>query len=263
MTYGRTGRRRHQLLEALRSSENPIATRDVPPETPEDPSTGRQPNRKFRPPTPLPPKVMAIAKSQMNTNDDLFPFLNIRKIKPRLPETNAWERPLPKCRERNIIRANDKKILSRLMPPLPEQEWNRLGELAKGERKWEGPIARRAHGTFLNSNHDDTPDGYTRQIENWILKNMGEVQKLNSRMMRNLWAKIWNQCPIITESRNPNKPWSVCWGRIQKGAILQTPPSGEGFQLFFGGMDNRGRRIQPSQWHTWRAGLNFDRRLRL
>ena len=258
LTYGRTGRRRHELLEDLRQSEKPAFATDY---LPAPPTSGPQPSRKSRPPTPLPTKVMAIAKSQMNTHDDLFPFTNIKKVKPWLPETNTWGRPLPKCRERNIIRANDKIILSRLMPPLPEQEWKKLGELAKGEQAWKGPMTRRVRGTRSSSTNEESPDDYATTIEKWVAKDVGESFETSSRTMRNLWTKIWAQCPLVTESPNLDQSWRVNWGRIQKGAVLQTPPSEEEFQLLFGGMDTVGKRIRPRR--EPRAWLNFDRRLGL
>ena len=216
MTYGRVGKRRHQLLKAIRETDV-VALPGVPDDI----------KGKARPPAPLGPNIMALAKSQTKVSEDVLQGPNIRRLDPQLPKNNIWERPLPKNRERNLIRAHQKDILSRLMPPLPQHEWQRLGDLATGVRRWEGPTRRRPQGTVRKPGKvSGTPD-YEDMRVLWIQKELGEPRPLKARLMRSAWAKIWTQCPMVTASGNPDRPWGIQWGRVRRAATVPAGIGGE------------------------------------
>ena len=223
LTYGRVGKRRHDLLTRLRLSDKPVKVEDKCDDYTESKASTptRQPKGKAIPPEALSPTAIAVAKSQVNLNDDLFDHGNIKsaELDVKLPKTNTWERPLPKCRERNLIRANQKHILSRIMPPLPEAEWRRLGELATGSAKIEEVPQQRARAT-LREPTDALAFAYQDKMLAWASEELVERRTLSPRTMRLLWARIWAQTPLLTESDDPEKPLRVKWGHVRRNMTV-------------------------------------------
>lgn len=125
MTYGRVGKRRRQLVAQLTLENPPIESTMI---YDQGPVLGSQ--------------LKALVISQMNYPDKSLKGDKL-SLKPRIPEINTWGRPVPVNRVRNLKSEWYAELLDIIMPPLPEEEWDRLRGLASGRTSWDGPVPRR------------------------------------------------------------------------------------------------------------------------
>lgn len=125
MTYGRVGKRRRQLVAQLTLESPPIESTTI---CDQGPVLGNQ--------------LKALVISQMNYPDKSLKGDKL-SLKPRIPEINTWGRPMPVNRVRNLKTEWYAELLHTIMPPLPEEEWDRLRGLASGRISWDGPVSRR------------------------------------------------------------------------------------------------------------------------
>ncbi|KAG7006602.1 hypothetical protein G7Y79_00014g037770 [Physcia stellaris] len=147
LTYGRRGRRKHDLLKALMPpNRNPINDQEL--RTLSEALDSPSKEQASKPNMPLfSDKFVALIKSQMRQKQGAYKKPLPKSSAPKIPETNTWGRPMPVVRIKNLTKKWYAETLDRLMPPLPEAEWIRLGELALGKESWLGPPQRRARGT--------------------------------------------------------------------------------------------------------------------
>jgi len=128
MTYGRTGRRRYELLDA--SNTPMLKTKRAPPEeaTPGPKDAKRSPH--WKPPA----QMMALLTSQAKEEGYL-----IRNSKPRvktpfeIPEKNIWGNPISERRRTNQLQKWYSRNSRGVLPPLPAQEYLQLLSIASGE----------------------------------------------------------------------------------------------------------------------------------
>lgn len=144
MTYGRVGKRRRQLVAQLTLDNLPIESTAIHDQ---GPVLGCQ--------------LKALVNAQMINRAKSLKGDKL-SLKPRIPEINTWGRPMPLNRVRNLKSEWYAEILDIIMPPLPEQEWNRLRGLASGLISWDGPVPRRKRVSKMDEDsisgneHDDT-----------------------------------------------------------------------------------------------------------
>ncbi|MCJ1245707.1 hypothetical protein MMC30_002911 [Trapelia coarctata] len=167
-TYGRIGKRRHELLAHLEAQSAPVLkdhesvkklsaalaeTQDIDPQStkgsktpptiqPNNPHITTKPTLATFRASPLSPALKALLKAQRAQslpNDRTA----ITTFTPQIPDLNSWQRSFPIRRARNIQKRWHKKALDRLLPPLPLYEFERLRDLASGRAKWEGVVPRR------------------------------------------------------------------------------------------------------------------------
>ena len=213
LTYGRTGKRRYELLSPL-----------LVPDTPSNQTAVASLSASLATTTTLnvPPKLQALLKSQAQQNRAGFDMkLPIKQTQPVIPKKDIWRRPVAIKRVRNIEKRWLRMILERAMPPLPEEEWERLRRLATGELRWEGPVQRRA-----------TVEEVTEEVESLfprgssVLEELDEQMtflqskghkdsshRINQRFMRRLWAHIFTQCPLMRYDAR-KKTWVFEWGAL-------------------------------------------------
>ena len=156
------------------------------------------------------------------------------KIAPTIPEKNVWGRPMPVKRVRNLKRRWYAQTLDRIMPPLPEAEWNELRKLASGETRWEGPARRRSQSEADNAGHDTSRRGRVKGLVN-------SPHDITPRYMRRLWTKILAQCPTMKPHAMRKSGWEVSWGEVQDTQTIALQPSGRRDFAMFEGVDERGR----------------------
>ena len=188
-TYGRTGKRRHELMRFVRAPDNPETHEDVIKLAAA--SADGVPQRTF-----LTNRMKALVKAQKNQRASVLSRLPIRKLTPEIPATNIWGRPTPKRRVRNIEKRWFAKLLDRALPPLPLQEWQHLRDLAHGKVAFARPATRR--GDSLRA----LPEDGSRH-----------PHRLSARYMRRLWAKVFVQCPVMSWDDVKSR-WNVEWGNI-------------------------------------------------
>ncbi|PVH82167.1 hypothetical protein DL98DRAFT_514225 [Cadophora sp. DSE1049] len=88
-------------------------------------------------------KLYNFIKSQQENQPLELHKEKIRQVKPKMPKENIWGRPLPA----NLKESMQKKwwavTLEKILPPIPQSEWERLRDLATGAAPLEAQPARR------------------------------------------------------------------------------------------------------------------------
>lgn len=273
MAYGRTGRKRHELLKAVLSSSG--FTKESSP-TDEDAlaqlseritETHSDTNEEKRLPTlhrsrsragsGLGPRLEALIVAQKNQR--LSEVSSKVEKKPWIPETNKWERPMPRCRVSNMNRKWYTDLLSKIMPPLPESDWNLLRDLALGRVPWEGALKRRTSLAQVEvqefSRKGSPPINIDRANSHLgvssILGNQEMIGKQNRRLigsnphtitpryMRRLMGKIFLQCPVMKWDAERHR-WNSEWGNLQKSKEISLGQPRQMNMDMFKGVDEAG-----------------------
>ena len=258
-TYGRTGRRRHELLVPLLQPHIPTDQEDLAkivatfghgdPRSPTTPAPidGEAVESQIPIPTSvmsdatlkttdhdsprLPPMLDTLMRSQKRKSI-VRPSVRIHKLgsafemELKLPEKNAWQRKLPKNRYRNAVKLWYTTMLDRALPPLPKEEWKRLEALVLGKSEWEGPIRRRGQSQLLEDRN---------------------AHKITHRYMRRLWASTFELCPSLQWDDKGSKV-EVIW----PVAPINEPVIGRNLEdlpmdYFFEGVDEKGRTMKTAQ----------------
>ena len=207
-TYGRKGKRRHELMRFLREADNLEDHESVAQLA----STSFQ--HAVQGPS-LTARMEALAKSQRVQKETALSKRPIKQLAPRIPEFNRWGRSMPLKRVRNMEKKWYGKLLDRINPPLPFHEWERLRDLARGKIQWSGVVPRRASAGEVSSNKND------------IIRH-----QLTTRFMRRLWARIFLQCPAMKFNTSTSK-WKVQWGSIDDRVEPCTVPVSSGNHSVF------------------------------
>lgn len=283
MTYGRTGKKRHELLKTvvsalnIKSDHSPVDERELAQLSasieahytsinPKHAANSHRPNllpgleksRASEGPV-LGPRLEALVKSQRQQPASHFWKSPVGKTKSSIPEKNSWGRPMPPKRIFNMKERWYAKVLDKVMPPLPESDWNRLRDLALGQAPWEGPMKRRTRvaqrkDEDTESNIDQPADisditplvGGSSVSESYeiferenrkLLRNSPHT--LTPRYMRRLWGKIFLQCPMM-EWDTVGRRWRVKWGSLQRSKEVILGQPGRINMDMFKGVDEDG-----------------------
>ena len=231
MTYGRIGKRRHQLLSNLKI-----------PDVPVDQVAVKRPLEPANQAVPHPSKqLMALVKSQAKRKTGPFSRSNISHIEPKIPQENSWGRPMPIRRVRNYKRRWYAETLARIMPPLPKSEWEILLKRGSGQLPWEGPVPRRK----WTGGPDD--EGRTHlvgeKLKGSTRGTCSNPHRITHRYMCRLWAKISATCPLMKPDLLSKSGWEVVWGdfyKPDKTTFTLRSPGGGGYHMF-GGVDEKGK----------------------
>ncbi|KAK3080292.1 hypothetical protein LTS18_002634 [Coniosporium uncinatum] len=271
-TYGRVGKRKHELLAPILRPDQPTedenenftvekqhvdlkghpltgipAPLTSPKKNEKDGSIEFTISEKYQ-------KLIALAKSHKaspsQTSNSSRP--TVRSVVQKVPELNLWMRPQPRKRLASMSRNWYRKLLEKIMPPLPEEEWNRLEALVAGQVSWKDPRVRRANSAvkpnrlsfrdlakFTLNEGESTDKHHIGQGDQWMQESsqvrqvmtdlvnhharLGKVDtktpSLNTphavtpRFMQRLWLAVFVQCPKMTWDGDTNK-WIVEWGHL-------------------------------------------------
>ncbi|KAM0708926.1 hypothetical protein Q7P35_002962 [Cladosporium inversicolor] len=238
MAYGRTGKRRRELLQPLISVKEHKSDENASAEEPAaklldasvHPGTSaRQPDSstttldlkptKDRTIGPvkaqvkaymndLPASLRALVQSQIMASPPTITRRNPRRLGVEIPELNTWMKPMPDVRVKNQLSDWYAGLLSTVQPPLPDDEWDRLRALAVGTTRAGPPIPRRTNLTPPPSvlemvvARGKLPDNLFRK---------DYAHNINPRFMQRLWAEVFSQCPLMKYD-SANDKWNVIWG---------------------------------------------------
>ncbi|KAK6600506.1 hypothetical protein H4I96_07832 [Botrytis cinerea] len=144
-------------------------------------------------------------------------------------------------------------LLERVLPPLPEHEWNRLRDLAEGTQPIECPRPRRKAAIPRNGNEDTKSAGeemnslYTKPArlntdvwaETTTKADLDDPQASNTpqnnrtRAMRRLYGMIWSLSSKMVQDEN-TKQYTITWGgqRSPSAAGEITKPSFRDAEFF-------------------------------
>ncbi|KAH8912708.1 hypothetical protein BR93DRAFT_94459 [Coniochaeta sp. PMI_546] len=266
MGFGRTGRRRRELISDLVSkAESQVADADnnnasVRTDGARDPSdedvfwddwlAGWDKA-----------KVLALARAQASVDLPEIPLPTSKITDPHklVPTENIWGKPLAKKLARSKLRKEYKSLIKRLLPPVEDSEWELLRSLATGqagpeytvpkrravainrgarEDKWEwesyvlNPVravdANRSRKLKSLSGEVDDTSPFPRSA-------MG-VHRFTDRSWRRLYADIWRMTATM-ERREDQQKWDTKWGKLELKIPGPTAPQAE----FFDGIPSTGK----------------------
>lgn len=224
MSYGRIGTRRYELLKRYKIPDVPVDSKALEeflqPSNQDVPHPSQQ--------------LMALIKAHSVRKFELHSRPPIKHTRPQIPETNTWGRPMPMRRVRNIKRRWYADSLSKIMPPLPQNDWEHLRKLATGEAAWHGSIPRRG---------PSEEDGVGLAQFRSPTGAMSRPHEITPRYMRRLWTRIFTQCPLMKENTSKSSGWEVIWGESQKKEEVTLGLKANWRNTMFEGVDENGRKI--------------------
>ncbi|KAE9371351.1 hypothetical protein N431DRAFT_426016 [Stipitochalara longipes BDJ] len=251
-TYGRAGPRRRELIkELLRPDETILPKDDVAlKELIEKPEEQQPVNRKPN------PKVAAFIESQRRNHPKESDKPRIRQLEK--PQKTIWDRePAQKLQNSRWLKWWA-QVLDKLLPPVPQHEWDCLRDLALGkipldefprrrprlveEADQRGDMAYRYLQLKLRSEAAQL-DGAAFNSERGLevkTKTREEIltetyDTLSPRARRRLYAHIWSLSPTMSQDE-ATKKWTVKWGSGKSlfAAGTLTQPSASDMELFEG-----------------------------
>lgn len=235
MTYGRSGKRRRELMEELMAPEIPQNSDELERVVLHDTYT-----REWKPPA----RLLALLKSQ--SKEVAYLGESKRRIRPDLviPAKNLWDEEMPRSRVKNTTRKWYAKQTNFVFPPLPENERQDLRALATGERDW-WPVLRRtrlgrpsALEVFEQDLQQTILDGppKARKVTEDI---DSRPQRLTHRLMRRLWAYIYRHVPTMVYHSETQR-WKVYWHDSSKrpGPVLGRAIDDNQDTLLFGDIED-------------------------
>jgi hypothetical protein len=238
MAYGRVGKRRRELLAPLLpvgssgedsstvsddveggSSQTPPIARESATQSTTSTFARDKQSSKGRVDGPvktqvkeyiasLPLELRTLVQSQITASPPTIARKNPRRLGVEIPELNTWYKPMPAVRVKNQISKWYANLLDAVQPPLPDQEWLQLRDLALGKVPAKPPMPRRAQLTPPPSVLEMT---VTRGKLPAEMFRKDHAHKITPRFMRRLWADVFSQCPLMTYD-SPTNSWKVTWG---------------------------------------------------
>jgi len=222
LAYGRTGRRRRELLKPLLVPDDAPGGLEQPQakERREDASLVHQSTDNEQAfvdaePKGLPMlnnKLMTLLRSGLSaqmSSSTRFTIKSPRQLDPRIPELNAWLKPMPESRVKNMTKKWYGSMLDQILPPIPDDEYNRLKSLALGLVKILPPPKRRSPGS------GSAPKSVAERSQLSAKRKLsGQVRghALTSRFLQHQYAVVFLQVPRM-EWDNEHQKWTVEWGR--------------------------------------------------
>jgi hypothetical protein len=230
-TYGRMGRRKYFLLDdLLRVDEN--ATKDTGPAPLQKLYHDKRRSLVFfdAPTTKGADHIIAISKQRYSRLEAVVSSqcqraigLNgiIRKPHLKTPIKNIWQRPMPIKRARNNVTRWYAETMTRLLPPLPSEEWDSIQAMAGGTNRIS--FARpRTPAVKLVSDPMSFEAQFSKRLDEALALNKpskadqlvdtNRRSAINARQMRRIYSKILVYCSKLDWDEERNK-WKVSWGK--------------------------------------------------
>ena len=257
LSYGRKGRRKRSLIgDLLRPDESNLPKDDLALEDLINAPT-RKPSLRFDPGS----KFSAFLRSQAANHPIQSDTSKIRHVLPNIPKENIWLRPVPVK-----LRASKEKkwwatVLDKLLPPIPQDEWNRLRDLAMAQVPLEKSPPRRSAKSFRLSwkEHDmkvleylrfpakvewtnvegvnfDPDRGLSPLLVGISSGGAGDTQRTHTnREWRRFYTGIWSMTSTMAQDE-VTKQWTVHWGggnSVSHPEVI-SKPSANDHELFEG-----------------------------
>ncbi|KAH7341201.1 hypothetical protein BKA66DRAFT_434664 [Pyrenochaeta sp. MPI-SDFR-AT-0127] len=166
----------------------------------------------------------------------------------KTPIHNVWERPMPIKRARNNVRRWYAETMTRLLPPLPNHEWDHLHAMVSKE-KHIGFAKPRKPARLLHGHPPTQGESFTASLKEQLALNkpsradkpagMQRPHVINVKFMRRLYARLLVLCCKL-EYDQPHRSWKAVWGEPQKSIspkIYNLPTD----ESFFAGVDAAGQ----------------------
>ena len=205
MTYGRTGKRRREIMAELMRPESPQTSEEVAKFR-----SARPFLRQWRPP----PRVDALIRSH-NKQQIWLEHVNRIRSEVKIPAENIWGKPMPQSRVVNQTYKWYVKQMENMFPPLPRHRWEELRALARGESEWTGPIPRRMQPATEAEEMQHVTDERLlldgpKKGETFAMYRHGRPHQITHRLMQRLWTVVLRHTPLLSWDPDKNS-WSVHW----------------------------------------------------
>ncbi|KAF1968082.1 hypothetical protein BU23DRAFT_269498 [Bimuria novae-zelandiae CBS 107.79] len=276
-TYGRIGTRKYVLLDHLLRPDDPTAVQepsplqklyysnerflsffDAPKKSKSDSYSIHISDRYSR----LRTAIKAQHHKEVALNREL------KRSYLLTPINNIWERPMPIKRARNNVRRWYAETMTRLLPPLPTEEFEFVKAMAEGTKR-PSFVKRRSPAIELRP-VEEVPEveQFTKLVQDALALEKpsrfdarADTLRPNRRLMRRLYTDLLGFCSKL-EWNESFKKWESVWGNRLQGINSQV--SSEAADLF-AGVDASGKvPQQQSELHDVAAQKhNADLKARL
>lgn len=184
MTYGRTGRRRYELLNCY-ADQTATEIQGTPPTSMTTVHPPPEPvSHKLSASWEMPPAIEALMKSQVSQQSQFIRSgTNYRVRLPFMPKPalNIRGDPICSSRRKNMLHAWYLSNVRAVMPPLPEQEYAALRRLVIGQDPMPAPPPRRPRARVPVAVHDH---GYAqsddKDLDEWLREEDEQVANLKT-----------------------------------------------------------------------------------
>lgn len=251
LSYGRTGKRRRDLLARF-------ITTDVP-------SNSQEVTKLVNRPSMLndgwePPQIVVDLLKAQQKHGVIQEFVvrpQVKTIEPPIPKENAWGKPLNLSRRRNIRQHWYSAVLNSLFPPLPGDDMKVLRGLISGGVPWTPPKRRKAIGpnpgeprARLSTEFLVDGPAKGRTFREYI---DGRPHNITRRFMRRLWQRIICIVPQLSWD-DTSKKYLVNWEPAKQPPAVAMALSNKQTLDIFGSMNSPEGAIKqkekPDAGHT-------------
>ena len=231
VAYGRLGRRKYALLEGLlkpdptwpagpaplqqlyHSDLRCLRYFEAPARTKNNDALHLAISRQY-------PRLRAVVESQVKKG------LALRREMKRpflaTPIVNTWLQPMPLKRAVNNVRRWYAETMTRLLPPLPAAEWDRLDALCKGRERI--GFVRRRTPVAASPSHPAAEETSTtlklamdKRTKAEKAQSLGRSHLLTVRHMQRMYLRLLTlSCKL--EYDDSKRRWHVTWGGPNKSA---------------------------------------------
>ncbi|KAI9733817.1 MAG: hypothetical protein M1818_007084 [Claussenomyces sp. TS43310] len=237
MAYGRTGKRRRELMNRLNASDAGQSSAEV--SMAQGPATDLTDHRGRWKETPS--RFEQLLRSQVRHQPPGSSRSQIKGLKPNIPKESIWGRPLPLKRQANIKRRFMATTLDRILPPLPEQQFNRLRDLATGVIPFEPPPPRRKPARGSTISEGMMPHPTYLKLPTRVAHRLGDRanvdrHKIRPRFMRRLWGQVWGLSNVMLAPEDKSMKFEIVWGGARSTTARGqfSSPSKSDMELFEG-----------------------------
>lgn len=254
-TYGRIGKRRRELIHALREYGDEHLFLQDESAVKNHLENYLKSESKEKGILDMNTKLQTLIASQKRASLESLPRAELKKI-PDIPEFNAWKRPLPlKLRagkERKLLAS----VLDKVLPPLPLHEHERLHNLATGIIRFPGLPPRRSSNQQPPTVELISEKEIARllqpieHVEKKSIEESFDNHKITARHMQRHWMQVWSLCPVMAQNETTKK-WNVTWpsSRSLPASDVVTTASLADLELFEGTSGDHQVQKKPSGFH--------------
>jgi hypothetical protein len=191
-------------------------------------------------------RLRAVLKSQHQKGISIQRELKGPAMK--TPINNVWERAMPIKRARNNVRRWYAETMTRLLPPLPTSEWDKIHAMIAGDERI-SLVKRRGRGTELSPVSVSDNELFETTVAEAIALDkpsladkpagMQRPHSITPKFMRRLYTRILTLCCKV-EYDLEQKRWKAIWGdpmRAIKPKLYNVPTD----ESLFADVDNAGR----------------------
>jgi hypothetical protein len=210
-------------------------------------------------------RLRAVLKTQHQKGISIHRELKRPAMK--TPINNVWERPMPIKRACNNVRRWYAETMTRMLPPLPTEEWDNIHAMVVGDRKID-LVKRRGRASVLTPESVTEDEPFTSTIEGAIALDKPSradmpagtqrPHTINPKFMQRLYTKLLMLCCKV-EFDHEHKRWKAIWGepmKTIKPSIYNAPTD----EMLFAGVDATGRIPKTPKKHLVDKSLHVQPR---